>query len=86
MLKENRLNRIVPRAEYDYRAREARRRAEQLEQQLVRHDVARVARIFRVFRFLSLSVADGRKGDDGTGSRSAPRPCDIPMASSLGIA
>ncbi len=85
MLKENEFNRNVPRVEYDHRAREARRRAEQLEQQLVRRDAARVVRVFRVFRLLSLSVAGGRRGDDSTGSLNDQRPCDIPMAVALSV-
>ena len=80
MLKENELHRSVPSAEYDHRAREARRRAEQLEQEHLGRDAATVVRVFRVFRRLSLSVAGGHRGDDTTGSLNDQRPCDISMA------
>ena len=79
MLKENGLNKNVPRVEYDHRAREARRRFERLEQRLVNRDAVVAFRMFRLLRLLGASVAGGRKGDDSTGSPGDQRPCDIPM-------
>ncbi len=86
MLKENQLNRNVPRVEYDHRAREARLRLEQLERRLVNHDAVRAFRVFRLLRLLAVNVAGGRRGDDSTGSPSDQRPCDISTTPALGIA
>ncbi len=77
MLKGNQLN--VPRVELDHRAREARRRLERVERQLVKHDAVVAIRVFRLFRLLGASVAGGRRADDSTGSPSDQRPCDYLM-------
>ena len=79
MLKQDQWNRNLPGVELDHRVREARRRAELLERQLVRNNEARVVRVFRVLRLLAVNVAGGRRGDDSTGSPSDQRPCDYPI-------
>ena len=86
MLKENGLNRNVPRVEYDHRAREARLRQQQLQRRLVNYDAASAFKVFHLLRLLGVSVAGGCRGDDSTGSPSDQRPCDISMALAIGVA
>src|SRR5690242_17511471 len=80
MPKENLWNKSVPRVEYDHRARDARRRFEQIERLLVNRDAAMLSRYFRVLRLLGVNIAgSARRRGQRTGSPSDRRPCLIPV-------
>lgn len=68
----------VPRVNYDHRARQARLRLERIERPFLKDQVRAGFRPLRLVRLRGASIAgSGREGDQGTGSSSDRRPCDI---------
>jgi hypothetical protein len=77
-MRTNLPSKSVPRAEYDYRAREARLQLEELERLLVTRHAVKKFLPFRRFRLLAFNVSGtAQRSDRSTGSPSDRRPCDM---------
>lgn len=83
MYRANLWNKAVTRAEYDDRAREARLQLQRLERLLVHRPVTTGLRPVRLWgHVFGLPVSlTGSSRNEGTGSPSDRRPCDISAAS-----
>jgi hypothetical protein len=82
MPNENFWNKNVARVEYDHRARDARRRLEEMQHLLVQRDASAGFRYFGLLRILLGNVAgNGLRRRQRTGSSNNRRPCDIGMPS-----